>query len=114
MIISIPKETIPGERRVALLPELVSRLTQSRMDVLVQQGAGAAAGFPESAYLEKGARLSRPTTHSTCRQRAGGKPGSKVRGAALETSDLYYNPKCMMLFGDAKDSLNKLFAALKL
>ena len=57
MIISIPKETIPGERRVALVPELVPRLTQSGLDVLVQQGAGAAAGFPDSAYLEKGARL---------------------------------------------------------
>jgi NAD(P) transhydrogenase subunit alpha len=57
MIISIPKETIPGEQRVALVPELVPRLAQSRVDVLVQHGAGKAAGFPDSAYLEKGARL---------------------------------------------------------
>ena len=34
-------------------------------------------------------------------------------GFAGVDNDLYYNPKCMMLFGDAKDSLNKLFAALK-
>jgi len=57
MIISIPKETVPGEQRVALVPELVVRLVQSGMDVLVQQGAGTAAGFPDRAYLEKGARL---------------------------------------------------------
>ena len=34
-------------------------------------------------------------------------------GFAGVDNDLYYNPKCMMLFGDAKESLNKLFAALK-
>src|SRR5262245_28667393 len=64
MIISIPKETISGERRVALVPELVPRLTQSGMDVLVQHEAGTAAGFPDSAYLEKGAHLE-PEVFST-------------------------------------------------
>ncbi len=34
-------------------------------------------------------------------------------GFAGVENELYYNPKCMMLFGDAKDSMNKLFAALK-
>jgi len=34
-------------------------------------------------------------------------------GFAGVENELYYNPRCMMLFGDAKDSLNKLFAALK-
>ncbi|MCI0422948.1 MAG: NAD(P)(+) transhydrogenase (Re/Si-specific) subunit alpha, partial [Acidobacteria bacterium] len=57
MIISIPKETVPGERRVALVPELVPRLVQSGIEVLVQQGAGTAAGFPDNAYLEKRAHL---------------------------------------------------------
>jgi NAD(P) transhydrogenase subunit alpha len=64
MIISIPKETIPGERRVALVPELVPRLAQSGMDVLVQHEAGTEAGFPDSAYLEKGAHLE-PEVFST-------------------------------------------------
>ncbi len=57
MIVSVPKETVPGERRVALVPELVPKLTKAGLDVLVEAGAGAAAGFPEAAYAEKGARL---------------------------------------------------------
>lgn len=57
MIVSIPKETAPGERRVALVPDLVPRLVQLGIDVLVQLGAGSAAGFPDDAYREKGARV---------------------------------------------------------
>ena len=57
MIVGIPKETAPHERRVALVPELIPKLTQASLEVLVQPGAGVAAGFPDSIYLEKGARL---------------------------------------------------------
>jgi NAD(P) transhydrogenase beta subunit len=39
--------------------------------------------------------------------------GSLRPGFAGVDNDLYYNPKCMMLFGDTKESLNQLFAALK-
>lgn len=57
MIVGVPKETIPGEQRVALVPELVPKLTKAGLDVIVQPGAGAAAGFLDPAYVEKGARL---------------------------------------------------------
>jgi len=57
MIVAIPKETLPGERRVALVPELVSKLTKAGLEVVVQSGAGVAAGFLDQAYQEKGARL---------------------------------------------------------
>ena len=57
MIVSVPKEIVPGERRVALVPELVAKLTKAGVDVLVQPGAGAAAGFLDSSYQEQGARL---------------------------------------------------------
>ncbi len=57
MIVSVPKETVPGEQRVALVPELVPKLTKAGLDIAVQSGAGAAAGFPDRAYEEKGARL---------------------------------------------------------
>ena len=57
MIVSIPKETITGERRVALVPELLPKLIKAGLDVVVQSGAGISAGFPDAAYLEKGARL---------------------------------------------------------
>ena len=57
MIVSIPVEVVPGERRVALVPELVPKLAGVGLEVLVQEGAGSAAGFADSAYREKGARL---------------------------------------------------------
>jgi proton-translocating NAD(P)+ transhydrogenase subunit alpha len=57
MRIGVPSETAPGERRVALVPEVVSRLTGSGFDVLVEKGAGAEASFPDSAYAEAGASL---------------------------------------------------------
>jgi len=57
MIISVPKETMPGEQRVALVPEVVPRLTKAGLDVVVQPGAGESAGFLDAAYEGKGARL---------------------------------------------------------
>ncbi len=57
MKIAVPKETRPGECRVALVPESCRRLAQAGYEVLVEAGAGAAAGFPDAAYAEVGARL---------------------------------------------------------
>ena len=57
MIVCVPKETAPTERRVALVPDLVPRLTKASLEVVVEPGAGEAAGFPDQAYQEKGARL---------------------------------------------------------
>jgi NAD(P) transhydrogenase subunit alpha len=57
MIVSVPKETAPGERRVALVPELAAKVKKAGVEVLVEPGAGAAAGFPDPAYTEAGAGL---------------------------------------------------------
>src|SRR6266851_1371817 len=57
MIVSIPKETFPGEQRVALVPELVPKLTKASLEVIVQCGAGESAGFLDAEYEGKGARL---------------------------------------------------------
>jgi NAD(P) transhydrogenase subunit alpha len=57
MIVSVPRETVSGERRVALVPDLVGKLTKLGLEVRIQAGAGAAAGFLDSSYLEKGARV---------------------------------------------------------
>src|SRR5262245_13892108 len=57
MIVGVPKETVPGERRVALVPDLVARLTKAGLQALVQAGAGEAAGFPASAYRDQGAAV---------------------------------------------------------
>ncbi len=57
MIVAIPRETVPGEQRVALVPELVPKLRSWGLDVVVESGAGAAAGFPDPSYAEGGARV---------------------------------------------------------
>ncbi len=57
MIIGVPKETSAGERRVALVPELAPKLVGAGLEVLIENGAGEAAGFADAAYAEKGARL---------------------------------------------------------
>jgi NAD(P) transhydrogenase subunit alpha len=57
MKVAVVKEGAPGERRVALVPETVPRLTAAGLEVLVEQGAGDAAWFPDNAYLEAGATI---------------------------------------------------------
>jgi NAD(P) transhydrogenase subunit alpha len=58
MRVAVPKETVPGERRVALVPETVSKLVAAGFQVRVERGAGDAAGFRDGAYDEAGAELS--------------------------------------------------------
>jgi H+-translocating NAD(P) transhydrogenase subunit alpha len=57
MIVAVPKESYAGERRVALVPQLVPQLTQAGLEVWIEKGAGVSAGFPDAAYEEKGARI---------------------------------------------------------
>jgi NAD(P) transhydrogenase subunit alpha len=57
MRIGVPTETAAGERRVALVPEVVGKLVPAGFEVLVQRGAGEAASFPDAAYKEAGAQL---------------------------------------------------------
>jgi NAD(P) transhydrogenase subunit alpha len=60
MRVGIVRETAPGERRVALVPETVGKLTGGGFDVVVEPGAGAAASFPDDAYTAAGATLGSP------------------------------------------------------
>ena len=57
MIIGVPKEIYPGERRVALTPSVLPLLAKAGFDVLIEQGAGFAAGYPDHQYQEKGAKV---------------------------------------------------------
>jgi H+-translocating NAD(P) transhydrogenase subunit alpha len=57
MIVGVPKETIPGERRVALVPGVLPSLTGKGFEVLIEAGAGVAAGFPDEQFEAKGARM---------------------------------------------------------
>ncbi len=54
MRIGVPKETAPGERRVALVPESGKKLKQAGYDISVEQGAGSAAGYPDEVYRDVG------------------------------------------------------------
>ncbi len=55
MIAGVPKETAIGEKRVSMVPDSISRL--NGISVVVEKGAGEPAGFPDSAYVQKGALI---------------------------------------------------------
>ncbi len=57
MVVGVPREIYPGERRVALVPALVPVLTKAGCEVVVEAGAGAAAGYPDAAYADRGAHM---------------------------------------------------------
>ena len=57
MRVGVVVEPDPEERRVALVPSVLPTLAQSGLSVLLQQGAGEKAGFPDVAYQEQGAQL---------------------------------------------------------
>ncbi len=57
MVVGVPKEIFPGERRVALVPTVVPTLAKAGCEVLVEPGAGEQAFYPDAAYVEKGARI---------------------------------------------------------
>ena len=87
MKVGVAKETAPGERRVALVPEALGRLQSAGLEIVVEADAGAGAAIPDSAYAEAGAtivptdafyqqadvvlRVAKPTAEETGRLRSG-------------------------------------------
>jgi NAD(P) transhydrogenase subunit alpha len=57
MVIGVPKESFPGERRVALVPGAIPNLTKAGFEVIVEAGAGLSAGYPDADYVGKGAKI---------------------------------------------------------
>ena len=57
MIVGVPKETFPGERRVALVPMVIPSLLKAGFEVVVESGAGARAGYPDAEYIGKGGKI---------------------------------------------------------
>ncbi|MFQ6007741.1 MAG: Re/Si-specific NAD(P)(+) transhydrogenase subunit alpha [Candidatus Zixiibacteriota bacterium] len=55
--IGVPKESYPGERRVAVIPEVVPLLAKEEVNTFVEAGAGAACGFSDDTYRDKGAQI---------------------------------------------------------
>jgi NAD(P) transhydrogenase subunit alpha len=57
VIVAVPREIAAGERRVALVPDAVKQLAAKGVEVIVERGAGAAAGFDDAAYERAGAQI---------------------------------------------------------
>src|ERR1700693_3812429 len=57
MIVGVPRESSPGEWRVALTPAVVPSLAKAGIEVVLETGAGVGAGYPDADYVSKGAKL---------------------------------------------------------
>ena len=57
VIVGVPKESFPGERRVALVPSVLPNLKKAGLEVVIEKGAGNEAGYPDATYVEKGAKV---------------------------------------------------------
>ena len=75
MIVGVPRESYPGERRVALVPGVIPGLLKAGLEVVVEAGAGAEAGYPDADYAAQGREVARraaprssgpPTSSSRC------------------------------------------------
>jgi proton-translocating NAD(P)+ transhydrogenase subunit alpha len=57
MIVGVPRESYPGERRVALVPSVIPSLAKAGLEVVIEAGAGAEAGYPDAEFTAKGAKI---------------------------------------------------------
>src|SRR5713101_8048854 len=57
MIVGVPRESYPGERRVALVPAVIPTLAKAGLEVVVEKGAGIEAGYPDADFVAKGAKI---------------------------------------------------------
>jgi NAD(P) transhydrogenase subunit alpha len=57
MIVGVPCESYPGERRVALVPAVIPNLTKAGLEVVIEAGAGTQAGFLDDEYSAKGGKI---------------------------------------------------------
>ncbi len=57
MIVGVPRESFPGERRVALVPVVIPSLVKAGLEVVVESGAGLEAGYPDGEFTAKGAKV---------------------------------------------------------
>ncbi|MBV9183638.1 MAG: Re/Si-specific NAD(P)(+) transhydrogenase subunit alpha [Acidobacteria bacterium] len=76
MIVGVPKEIYPGERRVALTPSVIPMLAKAGFEVLLESGAGVSAGYLDNQYQEKGAKI------------------EPARGAVFSRSDIVVQVLC--------------------
>ena len=114
MKVGVLKETLPGERRVALVPDVVGKIRAAGADVLVETGAGITASFPDVMYTDAGAtvvsaeelyahadvllKVQKPTEVEVGRLRSGQEP--HLRAVAVGDDDLIAG-------GDRRDAFGR-------
>ena len=64
MLVGVPREIFPGERRVALVPAVIPNLKKAGLEVVIEAGAGVEAGYPDAEYTAKVAPLRQPAPRS--------------------------------------------------
>ena len=84
MRIGVPKETADGERRVALVPDVVRRLSGAGHEVVIEAGAGAGAGVPDGDFTEAGASVGDPWGADVIARVAPGPPGQLTQRARAD------------------------------
>ena len=57
MVIAVPKEILPGENRVSITPDVVSKLIKKNFQVNIEKGAGVNAGYADESYLNAGGKV---------------------------------------------------------
>src|SRR6516225_372368 len=57
MIVGVPRENFPGERRVSLVPAVIPNLIKAGLEVVIEAGAGREAGYPDAEYADKRAKI---------------------------------------------------------
>ena len=62
MLVGVPREIFPGERRVALVPAVIPNLKKAGLEVIIEAGAGVEAGYPDSEYTVKGGTIAAERT----------------------------------------------------
>ena len=88
MRVCVPRESGPGEHRVALTPETVTKLAGSGFEIVVERGAGVLAGFPDDLYEDAGAQLAHRPEHLDRAEgvlRVGGPPVEELEALAAGT-----------------------------
>lgn len=109
LVVGVPRERAPGERRVALTPDGVARVLALGGRVLVEPGAGAEALFPDAAYREAGADVTADLAAATVTVRVGRPEVEQLRGTApghvtIGLLDPMNQPDLVRALADAKVS----------
>ena len=87
MIVGVPRESYPGEHRVALVPAVIPGLTKAGLKVIVKAGAGTEAGYPDAEYSAREPRSSRTALRFSRRRTSSSRCSAMARttGPARKT-----------------------------